>query len=98
MSEIGLRTKMIVKDVVNVVLDEAMRAGTLPEVEKVMPEQATARIISAVKNADYWTAAKLLWMVIRGGQEAEVNKTFDVIIPELIIEDRSAKIKDLTLI
>jgi len=89
--------KQIVTDVGTIVTEEGMRAGVIPPQEVAMPEQVGQRIIEAIKSADFWTAIKLLWIVVKGGQLMDTDKTFDVIIPELIIEDRTAKIKDLTM-
>jgi hypothetical protein len=89
--------KQIVRDVAELVTEEGMTAGKIPAAEKEVPEQIGQRIIEAVRKADFWTAMKLIWIAIRGGQMVDVDKTFDVIIPELIIEDRTAKIKDLTM-
>ena len=43
------------------------------------------------------TAIKLLWSTINGGEVIGIDSTFEVIMPEIILEDRSQKIKDLTM-
>ena len=89
--------KKIVTDIAIIVTKEGMNAGKIPPQQKIMPEDISKKIIEAIRKTDWWLAIKLLWLVVKGGEYMDVDKTFDVIIPELITEDRSKKIQDLTL-
>ena len=89
--------KKIITDIAKIVTSEGMRANVIPSTEKVMPENVGPKIIEAVKGKDFYTAMKLLWALISVGQTIGVDQTFEVVIPEIIIDNRSEKIKDLTM-
>ena len=89
--------KKIITDVAKIVTTEAMKARKIPGTEKVMPADVSKKIVMAVKAMDYWTAIKLLWAATTGGQVQPIDETFEVIMPEIILEDRTGKIKDLTM-
>ena len=89
--------KKIIGDVIDTVMTQAQRAGTLPQSKKEMPEGVVSRIIQALKSRDFWTALQLLGTMMKGGTTVTVDKSYEIIMPEIAIEDRSAKIKDLTL-
>ena len=89
--------KKIIGDVIDTVMTQAQRAGDLPTAKKEMPEQIVSRIIQALKSRDFWTALQLLATMMKGGKTVTVDKSYEIIMPEIAIEDRTAKIKDLTL-
>jgi len=89
--------KKIITDVATIVTKEGMKANVIPSTEKIMPDNVIKKIIHATKSGDYMTAIKLLWSTINGGEVIGIDSTFEVIMPEIILEDRSQKIKDLTM-
>ena len=89
--------KKIITDVATIVTKEGMKANVIPSTEKIMPDNVIKKIIHATKSGDYMTAIKLLWSTVTGGEVIGIDSTFEVIMPEIILEDRSQKIKDLTM-
>ena len=89
--------KKIVSDVARIVMHQASVAGDIPATTTVMPEGVVPKIITAIKAMDWHVAFKLLRIAMQGGLEMPIDDTFEVIMPEIIIDDRSQKLKDLTL-